>query len=36
VQPNFRDNSVEIEYEEGKVDLDAISRTISAKGFQVG
>ena len=36
VKPNFRENSVEIEYEEGKADLDAISRTISAKGFQVG
>jgi len=36
VQPNFRENTVEVEYEEGKADLDAISRTISAKGFQVG
>ena len=36
VQPNFRENSVEIEYEEGKADLAAISQTISAKGFQVG
>jgi copper chaperone len=36
VRPNFRENQVEIEYEEGKADLEAISQVISAKGFQVG
>ena len=36
VQPNFRENKVEVEYEEGKADLDAIGKAISAKGFQVG
>lgn len=36
VQPNFRENTVEVEYEEGNVDLDAVSRAITAKGFQVG
>jgi copper chaperone len=36
VRPNFRENQVEIEYEEGKADLEAISQAISAKGFQVG
>jgi copper chaperone CopZ len=34
-QPNFRENSVEIEYEEGKADLDAVRKAIAAKGFQV-
>ncbi len=32
--PNFRDNTVEVEYEEGEADLDAIRRAISAKGYQ--
>ena len=36
VQPSFRENTVEVEYEEGKADLDAIRRAITAKGFQVG
>ncbi len=36
VQPNFRENSIEVEYEEGKADLEVISRAISAQGFQVG
>ncbi len=36
VKPNFKENTVEIEYEEGKADLVAISKAISAKGFQVG
>lgn len=35
VQPNFREDSVEVEYEEGKADLDAIRKAIVAKGFQV-
>jgi copper chaperone CopZ len=35
VQPNFRENKVEVEYEEGKADLDAIRKAIAAKGFQV-
>ncbi|MFM8331617.1 MAG: heavy-metal-associated domain-containing protein [Candidatus Methylumidiphilus sp.] len=35
VLPNFRENSVEVEYEEGKADLDAIRRAIAAKGFEV-
>jgi len=35
VQPNFRENTVEVEYEEGKADLDAIRKAIAAKGFQV-
>jgi len=35
VRPDFRENSVEVEYEEGKADLDAIRRAITAKGFQV-
>jgi len=35
VQPNFRENTVEVEYEEGKADLEAIRKTIAAKGFQV-
>jgi copper chaperone CopZ len=34
-QPNFRESTVEVEYEEGKADLDAIRRAIAAKGFQV-
>jgi copper chaperone len=36
VRPNFRENQVEVEYEEGKADLQAISQAIAAKGFQVG
>ncbi|MFZ4701507.1 MAG: heavy-metal-associated domain-containing protein [Candidatus Methylumidiphilus sp.] len=36
VQPNFRENTVEIEYEEGQADLAAIAKAIAAKGFQVG
>jgi len=36
VQPNFRENTVEVEYEEGKADLEAIRRAITGKGFQVG
>ncbi len=36
VQPNFRENQVEVEYDEGKADLQAISSAITAKGFQVG
>jgi len=36
VTPNFRENTVEVEYEEGKASLDKISQTIAAKGFQVG
>ena len=36
VSPNFRENTVEVEYEEGKADLDAVRRVITAKGFQVG
>ena len=36
VQPNFKENKVEVEYEEGQADLEAISKAISAKGFQVG
>lgn len=36
VQPNFRQNTVEVEYEEGKADLAEISRVIAAKGFSVG
>lgn len=35
-QPNFKENTVEIEYEEGKADLEAIKEAIAAKGFQVG
>ena len=35
VRPDFRANAVEIEYEEGKADLDAIRQAIAAKGFQV-
>ncbi len=35
VQPNFRENTVEVEYEEGKADLEAIRKAIAAKGFQV-
>ena len=35
-QPNFRESTVEVEYEEGKADLEAIRRSISAKGFEVG
>ncbi len=34
-QANFKENTVEIEYEEGKADLEAIRRAISAKGYQV-
>jgi copper chaperone CopZ len=34
-QPNFRENSVEVEYEEGKADLEAVRKAIAAKGFQV-
>ena len=36
VKPSFKENTVEIEYEEGKADLEAIGKAISAKGFQVG
>ena len=36
VTPNFRENKVEIDYEEGQADLEAISKAIAAKGFQVG
>ncbi len=36
VKPSFKENTVEIEYEEGKADLATISNAISAKGFQVG
>ncbi len=32
---NFKENTVEIEYEEDKADLEAIRRAISAKGYQV-
>jgi copper chaperone len=35
VKPSFRDNTVEVEYEEGKADLEAIRRAIAAKGFQL-
>ena len=35
VAPSFRENTVEIEYEADKADLQAISRIISSKGFQV-
>jgi copper chaperone CopZ len=35
VQPNFRENTVEVEYEEDKADLGAIRQAIVAKGFQV-
>ncbi|MDD5034473.1 MAG: heavy-metal-associated domain-containing protein [Methylococcaceae bacterium] len=36
VQPSFRDNRVEIEYDEAKANLEAIERAIAAQGFQVG
>jgi copper chaperone CopZ len=36
VKPNFRENTVEIEYEEDQADLEAINQAITAKGFQVG
>ena len=36
VKPSFKENTVEIEYEEGKAGLEAIGKAISAKGFQVG
>ncbi len=36
VKPSFKENTVEIEYEEGKADLEAIGKAISSKGFQVG
>lgn len=36
VRPDFRENTVEVEYEEGKADLDAVRQAIAAKGFQVG
>ena len=32
VQPNFRENSVEVEYEEGKADLEAIRRAKELGG----
>ena len=32
---NFKENTVEIEYEEGEADLEAIRRAIAAKGYQV-
>ena len=35
VRPNFRENQVEIEHDEGKADLTAIKKAIAAKGFQV-
>ncbi len=35
VQPNFKENTVEVEYDEGRIDLETIRRTIAAKGFQV-
>lgn len=35
VQPNFRQNTVEVEYEEGKADLEAMRKAIAAKGFEV-
>lgn len=34
-QPNFKENTVEVEYEEGKADLETIRKTIAAKGFEV-
>lgn len=34
VQPNFKENSVEVEYDESQIDLETIRRTIVAKGFQ--
>jgi copper chaperone CopZ len=34
VQPNFKENSVEVEFDEGQIDLETIRRTIVAKGFQ--
>jgi copper chaperone len=36
VQPSFRENQVEIEYDEGQADLSAIRAAIAAKGYQVG
>lgn len=36
VKPDFRENTVEIEYEDGKTELDSVSKAIAAKGFQVG
>ncbi len=36
VQPNFKENTVEVDYDEGKANLEAIRQAISAKGFQVG
>lgn len=35
VIPNFRENSVEIEYEEGVANLEAIRQAIIGKGFEV-
>lgn len=34
-RPNFKENTVEVEYEEGKADLETIRKTIAAKGFEV-
>ncbi len=36
VTPSFKENTVEVEYEEGKADLEAIRKAIAGKGFQIG
>lgn len=35
VTPNFKTSTVEVEYEEGTADLEAIRKAIANQGFQV-
>jgi len=36
VAPDHKSNTVEVEYDEARANLDEIKQAIAAKGFQVG
>jgi copper chaperone CopZ len=36
VTPDFKANSVEVEYDEARANLEKIKQVIAGKGFQVG